>query len=148
MSTTLLQLLGEGAVIGAHLVSLHSSPSYITKVDVHGNTLEQRDYETVTPGVYARLRNGATFGAFRNSYGRGSAYLGYTFETADGRFALTVGGVTGYHGAAVQPLVIPSMQFGLDALGAPGWKARIALAPKPPRQAAAAAVHFAVEVAL
>jgi len=148
MSTTLLQLLGEGAVIGAHLVSLHSNPSYITVVDVHGNTLQTRQYETITPGAYVRLANGATFGAFRNSYGRGSAYAGYTFETADGRFALTVGGITGYHGAAVQPLVVPSMQFGLDALGAPGWKARFALAPKPPRQAAAAALHIAVEVAL
>ena len=148
MSTTLLQLLGEGAVIGAHLVSLHSNPSYITVVDVHGNTLQTRQYETVTPGAYVRLANGATFGAFRNSYGRGSAYAGYTFETADGRFALTVGGVTGYYGAAVQPLVIPSVQFGLDALGAPGWKARIALAPKPPRRASSAALHLAVEVAL
>lgn len=64
--------------IGLHLLTAHAVPGY----------------EAVTPGVYARHESGLTFGAYRNSIGRRSAYAGWTFES--GRFALTVGAVSGY----------------------------------------------------
>lgn len=64
--------------IGLHLLTAHATPGY----------------EAVTPGAYARHESGATFGAYRNSIGRASAYAGWTFER--GQFALTVGAVSGY----------------------------------------------------
>lgn len=152
---TITDLLGQGAVIGVHLLSLHSNPTYVTEADFFGRPLQAERFETVTPGVSLRLANGATFGAYRNSYGRGSAYAGWTFETADQRWALTVGAVTGYPGRPVAPLVVPSLRLGLDAVGAPGWSARIALIPKPPthghgitRTEGTAALHIALEKAL
>lgn len=140
----LTELLGQGALIGAHLLSAHSNPTYHTVVDQAGQPLDSHRFELVTPGAYVRLANGGTFGAFRNSYGRASVYAGYTWETADRRWALTLGGITGYNGAAVQPLVAPSMRWDLGQ----GWALRTTLTPKPPRQAAAATLHFSIEVAL
>ena len=147
MSTlaTLADALGQGAIIGAHLVSLHSAPTYYTKVDEAGRPMDEQHFRSATPGAYVRLANGATFGAYRNSYGVGSAYVGWTFTTADGRWAFTAGGVTGYRGAAVQPLLIPSFRM---PLGDDGWALRLSLAPKPPREAAAATLHISVEKAL
>lgn len=151
---SITELLGQGAVIGAHLLSLHSAPTYTAPIEgprffLSDPTTEERAYRSVTPGLYLRLANGATIGAYRNSHGRGSAYAGWTFQTEDGRWALTVGGVTGYPGPAIAPLVVPSLRLGLDAVGAPGWSARIAVMPKPPRQDnGAAAIHFALERAL
>lgn len=68
----------ETWTLGLHLLTAHAMPGY----------------EAVTPGIYARHESGATFGAYRNSIGRRSAYAGWTFES--GRFALTVGAVSGY----------------------------------------------------
>ena len=140
---TITDLIGQGAVIGVHLLSLHSNPGYVTAVDIPGRPLQTERFETATPGLSLRLANGATVGAYRNSYGRGSAYAGWTFETADQRWALTVGAVTGY----------PRLRLGLDAAGAPGWSARIAFIPKPPAHGSApshatAALHIALEKAL
>lgn len=67
-------------ILGLHLLSAHAHPGY----------------DTVTPGLFVRSPGGITAGVLRNSVGRPGVYLGQTFETADGRFALTLGAITGY----------------------------------------------------
>lgn len=74
--------------VGAHLYSPH--------FDVDRDAPEHLQPRDFTPGVYWRSGSGWTAGVVRNSYSRWSVYGGKTFETADGRFALTVGAVTGY----------------------------------------------------
>ncbi len=106
-------------ILGLHLLTAHAA----------------QGYEAITPGAYARHESGFTVGAYRNSIGRPSAYAGWTFETEDRRFALTVGAVTGYekrcridrfeheggiatvprcsgHTGKVGPLISPSVKIG------------------------------------
>lgn len=116
-------------IIGLHLATAHAGNSAL---------------ETATPGAYVQLAGGATFGAFRNSYGRGSAYAGYTWRTEDGRFALTAGAVTGYPARRVLPLLTPSVQLPL----AGGYAARLAWLPRQPQVGTAHGLHFALERAL
>ena len=71
----------SGLILGLHLLSLHVP--------------HNADLREVNPGVYARM-DGFTAGAYANSIGRLSVYAGYTVETPDQRFALTVGAVSGY----------------------------------------------------
>jgi hypothetical protein len=151
--STLAQLLGQGAVIGAHLVSLHGSPTYdCTPRDAAGTALYQARecaYQNLNPGAYVRLANGATFGAYRNSYGDASAYAGWTWQTEGGAFALTAGAVAGYRGSPIAPLVAPSMRLDLSEVAAPGWALRVSLIPKPPRHHSATAVlHLSLEASL
>ncbi len=105
--------------LGLHLMTAHAASGY----------------ESVTPGIYIRHESGLTAGAYRNSIKRPSLYAGYTFETADKRWALTVGAVTGYekrcridrfeheggiatvprcsgHTGKVGPLIAPSVKLG------------------------------------
>jgi hypothetical protein len=87
----ILDQLLSGVVIGAHLVSVHS----------------RTGMNNDNPGVFMRLPAGFTAGVYENSVSRTrfagageprriSTYAGWTFETAGGRFALTLGGATGY----------------------------------------------------
>lgn len=113
-----------GFTIGMHLLTLHSAPGY----------------ESQNLGIYGRhAASGITAGLYRNSEGRASVYLGQTFETADRRFALTVGAVGGYRERAAAPLVVPSMRIGGDALAA-----RLSVIPKPPG-ADAWGLHLSIE---
>lgn len=115
-------------LLGIHLLTAHTAPGY----------------ETATPGIYARHESGFTVGAYRNSIGRPSAYAGWTFE--QGRYALTVGAVTGYqrkchterwedeHGKhtnpvcsghtpnAIGPLIAPSVKVGQARLALVAFK--------------------------
>lgn len=119
MSTAL-----AGLTLGLHLLTLHSAPGY----------------ESQNLGLYGRhAPSGITAGLYRNSEGRASFYLGETFETADRRFALTVGAVTGYRSRSLAPLVVPSMRLGDDDLAV-----RLSLIPKPPG-ANAWGLHLSVE---
>lgn len=113
-----------GAVLGLHLISIHN---------VGG-------YETATPGVYLRLPSGVTLGHYRNSLGRPSTYAAYTAETADRRWAITVGAVTGYPAMPVAPMVVPSMRLSLGPADV-----RLAYIPKPPHYGGAHALHIALE---
>lgn len=122
-----------GWLIGLHLWSTHFGACYDT-------TMGCRKYESATTGVYARAPNGGTFGAYTNSYGKPSAYAGWTFETADRRFALLVGGVTGYERAAVLPLIVPSVRFEIAQRTA----LRIAGAPRFEKNGASV-LHVALE---
>lgn len=120
-------------VIGLHLLSQHDPACYPT----HGRC---ERYNNANSGIYARAPIGLTLGAYRNSYGRPTAYAGWTFETRDRRFALTVGGATGYPRAALVPLVAPSVRIGLtDTLAL-----RLAGAPRVGKDSAAI-VHLALE---
>jgi hypothetical protein len=123
----------EGPTVGAHLVTAHFG----------GHDLQPR-----TPGLYARADAGAlrglTGGVYRNSYARTSAYLGWTGQSDDRRFALTVGAVTGYPAAPVMPLLVPSARIPLSR--EPGGAAlRVAFIPKPVRHGTAAGLHLSVE---
>ena len=123
-------LIGAGRAqaadtVGLHLVSVHSRPGF----------------QAANPGIYLKRDDGLTGGVLRNSYGRTSAYAGWTFETSDQRFAVTVGAITGYPARSVSLLVAPSVRVAL----APGWGARLALLPKPPIPGGAAALHLSLE---
>lgn len=160
----LIEAVCEGVVLGAHLISLHAPAAYDSWVDHHGNVEARTRYETVTPGAYVVLGNGATLGAYRNSYGRASVYAGWTFRTEGDRFALTVGAVTGYgrfptspvwpgedgqnyrtyhSGQDVEPLIVPSVRFGLTD----STSLRVGLLARPVKDGAAA-LHFAIETRL
>ena len=127
------------------LVFLASARAEPCQVGLHMISIHQKSgFDTVTLGGYVTLENGATAGALQNSEGRLSVYAGRTWQTRDTRWALTVGGITGYRGSVVTPLVIPSVRLGL-------WQdvsLRIAAIPKPPGSGGSAAVHFALERAL
>lgn len=112
--------------IGLHLFTAHSAGGL----------------EPVNPGIYARTEAGLTVGVMRNSYRRTSVYGGWTFETADRRFALTVGAVHGYPAKpALLPLVVPSVRFELGEHTA----ARLAFVPKPPTYGRSHGLHLMVE---
>jgi hypothetical protein len=82
----------EGLIIGAHLVSAHSAGG----LNAH------------TPGLYLRMPAGFTAGFYENSISRTalagqeagarriSRYVGWTWQTHSGRYALTLGAVDGY----------------------------------------------------
>jgi hypothetical protein len=76
-------LTANGQTIGLHLGTAHT----------HGGL------NGVNPGVYARFDNGATVGAYRNSFNRTSVYAAYTMETnvlPNVTAAIAIGAVTGY----------------------------------------------------
>lgn len=81
--------------IGLHLATAHFSPGY----------------ESFNPGVYAvcdaPVVGPVVAGAYRNSEGRGSAYVGKVF--ALGQMQIVVGAVTGYQRQPVLPLLVPSL---------------------------------------
>jgi hypothetical protein len=121
------KLATDDWLAGAHLFSRHENAA---------------SFRDGNHGLYAQhLRTGITAGIVRNSYGRTSAYLGKTWHTADGRFALTAGAITGYPDNPVSPLLIPSMRLPLTRHLA----ARLSYLPKPPRYGASSAVHLSVE---
>lgn len=118
-----------GLVLGVHLASLHSAGGL----------------QSANPGLYLRTESGFTAGVLRNSYSRTSAYAGWTFETQDKRFALTVGGVTGYPAKPVLPLLVPSMRIGLSEWQ-PGAALRLSYLPKPPADFGRShSLHFSLE---
>lgn len=118
-----------GLVLGVNLVTAHTAPGL----------------ESATPGIYARADFGLSGGVYRNSYGRASAWLGWTWESGDflgeRRFALTVGAVTGYPAKPVLPLLVPSVRFGL----ADDVSLRLALIPKPPQIGSAWGLSLSLE---
>jgi len=99
-------------VIGAQVASFH-----------YGSGAS--DMEWATPGIYAMHRSGVTASLYRNSQGRGSVMLGYTWQWFDGRLALTAGAVTGYERASVLPFVAPSVSVPLSD----GWSVRVFAVP-------------------
>jgi hypothetical protein len=98
----------DGLVIGVHLFSVHS------EAGLNGRN----------PGIFVRAPSGFTAGVYENSVsgtlfaGNGSprrisAYAGWTFETDSQRFALTIGGATGY-GRDAQVVCLESTVFGCE----------------------------------
>ena len=69
-----------GAVLGLHLASVH-----VPAEPYHHN---------VNPGAYVVFPQGVAVGAYHNSLGRTSAYVGKVLDFSP--FALTVGVVSGY----------------------------------------------------
>ena len=94
----------EALVIGLHLWSSHFGAC-------HESVSGCVPYRSETVGVYAKAPSGLTMGAYRNSFGRPSAYVGYTFETEDRRFALLAAAVTGYAQSPVIPAAVPSVRL-------------------------------------
>jgi hypothetical protein len=115
-------------VIGAHIATAH---------DTGGK-------QNVNPGLYVRTESGLTAGAYRNSYDRFSAYGGYTWQTENKLFALTVGAVTGYPAMRVMPVLAPSLRLPLTERSA----ARFTLLPKPVKGGTGMGLHFSLETEL
>lgn len=119
-------------IVGFHLFSLHDPGCYQER----GNCIP---YNKTTTGVYAKSPSGFTYGGYTNSYGDPSAYAGWTFETRDRRFALLVGGVTGYERSPLLPLVVPSVRVPVTRTMS------LRLAGLPRTGLGAAVVHLALE---
>ena len=122
----------EGIIIGLHLATAHFDAA--PRSDLRGFNL----------GIYARAPGGFTVGAYSNSHARLSVYGGWTFETADRRFAITAGAVSGYRLGApprprILPLVVPSVRLGDDDASL-----RLSLLPKASKHSAAG-LHFSIE---
>jgi hypothetical protein len=89
---------GHADVVGLHVGSIHSK---------HG-------FCGVNLGVYYRFEAGWQAGGYRNSECRASFYVGWHTETSGRlRLGIGLGGVTGYKGQGVQPVVMPSVAFSL-----------------------------------
>lgn len=126
----------ESIILGAHLLTAHVPGAYCS-----GVSLRCQDYERTTPGLYAIAPSGVTFGAYRNSYGAGSVYAGWSFQTADRRFALLVAVATGYRRAL--PLVVPSWRQPITENGS----VRLSFMPKV-EKGGASALHLSYEFQL
>lgn len=114
----------EGATVGAHIATKHFTGTW----------------NDINPGVYVRLRNGATMGVFENSESRTSTYGGYTASyraSPTVEVSITAGIMTGYKAGAM-PMVLPSVAFGSDT------KMRLAYIPKVHRDGSAG-VHLMIE---
>lgn len=147
----------------ADTIGLHIYTPHFDRDDNLPSSLRMRNF---TPGVYWRGESGATLGVVRNSLARPAVYAAYTWETADGRFALTAGAITGYEyrtvagpkacgrkrhyadpsecrwrygntNAVLRPLIAPSVSFP-EAKPYIGATPRVALLGK--------AVSFAIEL--
>lgn len=127
----------EGIVIGMHLVSLHSEPTYPCTVNLTGRC----EFNNTNPGLYVMTPSGFTAGTYVNSYHARSAYAGWTWQTEDKRYALTATAVTGYRFAPLMLGVIPSARFDLGN----SWSARVSVIPKAPNQGLVQAVHLSIE---
>jgi len=114
----------EPCLVGAHIASAHARPGY----------------EWATYGVYARGCGGLTAGVLRNSEGRASVYLGHTWPTADGRWSITAGGITGYRSAGLNPLLVPSVALPVSRRAA----VRLSFLPKSNR-GGSEALHVSME---
>lgn len=91
--TLAVALVGASQSVKADTVGLHLySPHFDAEKDVPAH-LRSSDF---TPGVYWRGDSGLTVGLVRNSLKRWAVYGGHTFETDDGRWALTLGAITSY----------------------------------------------------
>ena len=120
--------------------------SFALALGMHVATAHTRGgHQGFNPGVYLRQPSGFTAGLYRNSCSAASAHVGWTWQTADQRWALTAGAVTGYPAAPLLPVLVPSVRIGLPA---PGWDARLTLIPKPPRHGAGAGLHLSLETTL
>lgn len=120
--------------VGLHLASVHSN---------NGRDYMGPDgWNDANPGVYIRLHNGLTAGVLQNSERRTSVYGGWTISTPGRMFSLTLGAITGYEGHTLYPLVVPSMNLNLAAVGLPTLSLRTALLLPP---GCPAAVHFMIE---
>lgn len=96
----------EPWIVGLHMISWHWP-------GCHDIDRRCEPYHNANVGVYARAPSGLTFGGFTNSYGRASAYGGWTFESPSKRFALTTALASGYPNRPVQVMVVPSVRFEL-----------------------------------
>lgn len=114
----------DTATLGGHMLSFHRKDGF----------------RTVTPGIYAMMENGATGGIVRNSEGNTSAYLGYTMQTKDTRFALTLGGISGYS-KRLRPMAIPSVKFNPTH----DIFLRVSYLAKPPGTNGSDAIHLSLE---
>jgi hypothetical protein len=74
-------MIAESVIVGIHLLSAHVPHS--------------SDLREVNPGIYVRA-DGYTLGVYQNSLSRISVYAGYTLETENKVFALTLGFLSGY----------------------------------------------------
>lgn len=124
-----LRMIGSifmAATVGLHLGTWH----------------DESKFNDFNPGVYFVHDSGATVGGYYNSERRGTAYAGWTFQTADGRFALLVGAASGYARGKAVPMVVPSIRP-LDTVNG---SLRVAVLPKPVKQGfGISGVHFSWE---
>lgn len=139
------------ATIGVNAASWHISAEDRTQVirPAHRSIWHQpirvttrERLRTFTPGVYFRAPSGFTAGVMQNSFADVSAYAGWTWETPGRLFAMTAGGISGYRGAVVRPLVLPSLRlspcYHCAAL-------RVGYIPRTPNTGRAHVIHFAIE---
>lgn len=141
----MVRCLFAAAVLALSYAASHAAEPSPT-IGLHLGTAHSRaGLCDANPGAYVRLASGATFGAYRNSECRASAYAGHTWATS-GRlsFAITAGVVTGYRSRPVGPLVVPSLAI---AIPGEGGHLRLSYLPRA-EKGGASGLHLSVEWAL
>jgi len=114
----------------------------ITGIDLYTIHQNSDGLRNETPGFYAVLENGVSFGALYNSHARLSVWAGYSIETNTLTISkipvsagLIVGGITGYKAAPVLPLLLPSIKI---------WNIRASYIMKT-KENQGSAIHFSYE---
>lgn len=115
--------------VGLHLATWHDGATYETGersntcrrevvVPPHGTRQcgewapEVKRYRADTVGLYVRHEpSGWQAGLLRLSYGNPGLYLAHASHTVSGTYSLALGGIIGYEGEPVRPLVVPSMRL-------------------------------------
>lgn len=97
----MLELLA-GWTVGLQMLSFHDQ-------------VDNVQFKTITPGIYASSPEGYTAGIYRNSIGKTSLFAGKAFKAdfslAGEEYSVMLGGVTGYNGVAVAPMIVPSIKI-------------------------------------
>jgi hypothetical protein len=133
-------------LLGTLALSLSASSATTYGLHLGSVHMPKGTMNNFNPGIYVKLDNGFTAGAYHNSFRRVSAYGGYTWHLLDvGSFSadVTAGGVTGYQGKQsrgfLAPLVLPSVAYG-DAT-----KVRVGYLPAIDPKRGVHVLHFMVE---
>lgn len=131
------------AAILAAVLLVATPPASAATIGLHISTAHFGGHglHASTPGIYFVSDDGITLGAYRNSQGGRSAYAGLTLHTADDRFAITLGAVTGYTAQRVMPLLVPSARIPITHC----VSARLSFIPKPLKSGSAAGLHLSIE---
>lgn len=104
--TVLVPFMAAAQVFGLHLGSIHDPDP--------GNKANNTN-----PGLYVRLDNGFTVGAYKNSLHQDTGYVGWTTPEF-WRVSVTLGVASGYRSDGLIPLAVPTLRLLTFYAGADG----------------------------
>lgn len=122
------------AAIGLHVGSMHLDPTeHLKSLKINDNNV----------GAYVEFKNNVVVGAYHNTLRKDSVYVGYVkhFKKIDSlEPSIVVGGVTGYPGYNIAPLVLASVSYKMED----NFYLRVSYIPKIP-MTEAHVFHLSIE---